>query len=228
MTERGHSQRGFTLVEAVIGVVLAAMLMISAYQVFSYISRQRSRGDVDLQELQGARHAINYLRRDFRSATPQIADTATLSQKRKALRMPIVEASSFSIGNEAVPVLISDGEIHFFKHVYDTPDGAAKALTEQVNYSIYSYRENNQDKTCLMRSVAGQNIMFKDVKDARFELYAHPLNPALPMLLVTLRINADQKDDKTGDYKFFEMTTTISSAITSPFINNPYWHIAQD
>ncbi len=173
MLRCAHAQKGFTLVEAVIGVVLAAMLMISAYQVFSYISRQRSRGDVDLQELQGARHAINYLRRDFRSATPQIADTATLEQKRKALRMPIVEASSFSIGNEAVPVLISDGEIHFFKHVYDTPDGVARPATEQVNYRIDS---------------------------------AH----------------------KTGDYKFFEMTTTISSAITSPFINNPYWHIAEE
>jgi type II secretory pathway component PulJ len=222
MTRCAVQQRGFTLVEAVIGVVLATMLIISAYQVFTYISRQRSRGDVDLQELQGARHAINYLRRDFRSATPQIADSATLAQKRKALRMPIVEASSFSIGNEAVPVLISDGEIHFFKHLYDTPDGVTRPATEQVNYRIDSAHK------CLVRSVAGVDTVFKDIKDARFELYAHPLNPALPMLLVTLRINADQKNDKTGEFKFFEMTTTISSAVTSPFINNPNWHIAQD
>ncbi|HAE37762.1 MAG TPA: hypothetical protein DCG57_03885 [Candidatus Riflebacteria bacterium] len=221
-------QRGFTLVEAVIGVALATLLMFTAYQVFSYVSKQRSRGGVDLQELQGARYAINFLRRDFRSACPQIAAKATLEQKRKALRMPLVEANAFTIGNEAVPVIISDGEIHFFKHVYNTPEGVAQPATEQVNYSIYRYKENNEDKQCLMRSVAGQNIMFKDVKAARFELYAHPLSSAVPMLLVTLSINADQKSEKTGEHKFFEMTTTISSAITSPFINNPYWHISQD
>ncbi len=228
MLRRKADRRGFTFVEAVIGILLATALMFTSYSVFSYVSKQRSRGSVDLQELQGARYAINYLRRDFRSATPQISDSATLSQKRKALRMPVVKASEFTIGNEAVPIVVSANEIHFFKHVYDTPEGAARPLTEQVNYSVHSYRENNEDKQCLMRSVAGQNIMFKDVKGARFELYAHPLNPALPMLLVTLRINADQKNEKTGDHQFFEVTTTISSAITGPFINTPYWHVNQD
>jgi len=222
MLTRHADKKGFTLVEAVIGVALATMLMFTAYQVFSYVSKQRSRGDVDLQELQGARYAINFLRRDFRSACPQIADKATLAQKRKALRMPIVEANAFNIGNEAVPVIISDGEIHFFKHLYNTPAGAAQPATEQVNYRIDNARK------CLVRSVAGVETVFKDIKAAKFELYAHPLSSALPMLLVTLRINADQKNEKTGDFKFFEMTTTISSAVTSPFINNPYWHIPQD
>ncbi|PKL47810.1 MAG: hypothetical protein CVV42_11755 [Candidatus Riflebacteria bacterium HGW-Riflebacteria-2] len=222
LTGPADKQRGFTLVEAVIGVALATLLMFSAYQVFSYVSKQRSRGDVDLQELQGARYAINFLRRDFRSASPQIADTATLAQKRAALRMPVVEANAFSIGNEAVPVIISDGEIHFFKHLYNTPEGSSQPATEQVNYRIDTARK------CLVRSVAGVETVFKDIKGAKFELYAHPLSSALPMLLVTLRINADPKNEKTGEHKFFEMTTTISSAITSPFINNPYWHIAQD
>lgn len=213
---------GFTLVEAVVGVVLAMALMMTTYQVFSYVNKQRSRGSVDLQELQGARYAINYLRRDFRSATPQIADSATLAQKRKALRMPVVEAHSFTIGNEAVPVIIDDGEIHFFKHRYDTPENVAKPVLDQVNYRI-----DNAHK-CLVRSGAGADIVFEGIKDAKFELYAHPLAPAVPMLLVTLRINADEKDEKTGAHKYFELTTTISSSIASPFINNPHWHIAQE
>lgn len=213
---------GFTLVEAIIGVALAAALLMGIYSIFSYISKQRSRGEVDLQELQGARYAINYLRRDFRSATPQIDDSATLGQKKKALRMPVVEARSFTIGNEAVPIIIDKGEIHFFKHIYDTPEASAIAKTEQVNYRI------DKAHKCLVRSVAGTDVVFKDVKSAKFELYAHPLAPEVPMLLVTLKINADKKDDKTGDYEFFELTTTISSAIASPFVNNPHWHISQN
>ncbi len=220
MHKAGHS--GFTLIEAVVGVVLAAALMMGTYSVFSYVSKQRSRGVVDLQELQGARYAINYLRRDFRSATPQIADSATLAQKRKALRMPVVESHSFTIGNKAVPIIIDKAEIHFFKHIYDTPEASTAAKTEQVNYRI------DKAHKCLVRSVAGTDVIFKDVKDVKFELYAHPLTPEVPMLLVTLKINADKKNEKTGDHEFFELTTTISSAITSPFTNNPYWHIAQD
>ena len=213
---------GFTLVEAVIGIALATALMVVSYRVFTYIGIQRSRGAVDLQELQGARHAINYLRRDFRSAAPQIAKTATLTQKKKALRMPVVEAHSFTIGNEAVPIIIDDAEIYFFKHLYSTPDSAKEPATEQVNYRIDSAHK------CLVRSVAGVETVFKDIKGAKFELYAHPLAPEVPMLLVTLRIDADQKKERTGGREYFELTTTISSAITSQIINNPYWHISQD
>ncbi|OGK12522.1 MAG: hypothetical protein A2W80_19150 [Candidatus Riflebacteria bacterium GWC2_50_8] len=228
LRSRAGRRPGFTLVEAVVGIALATALLVTSYKVFTYISKQRSRGAVDLQELQGARYAINFLRRDFRSATPYIEDGATLVQQKKALRMPVVEANSFTIGNKAVPIVVGDKEIHFYKHLYNTPDTAVEALTEQVNYRIYSYREHNEDKQCLMRSVAGQNTMFKDIKDARFELYAHPLAPEVPMLLVTLRIDADEKKERTGGREFFELTTTISSAITSQAINNPYWHISQD
>ncbi|MBU1106329.1 MAG: hypothetical protein KKB51_06650 [Candidatus Riflebacteria bacterium] len=219
---RNPGRFGFTLVEAVVGIALATALMVFSYRVFTYIGMQRSRGAVDLQELQGARYAINYLRRDFRSAAPQIANTATLIQKKKALRMPMVEAHSFTIGNEAVPVIIDDAEIYFYKHLYSTPDSAREPSTEQVNYRIDGARK------CLVRSVAGVEIVFKDIKAAKFELYAHPLAPEVPMLLVTLRIDADQKDIKAGGREYFELTTTISSAITSQILNNPFWHISQD
>ncbi|HMM61455.1 MAG TPA: prepilin-type N-terminal cleavage/methylation domain-containing protein, partial [Candidatus Rifleibacterium sp.] len=90
MQTQAHKRRcsGFTLVEAMIGMMLVSALLTMSYKVFSYITMQRSRGSVDLQELQGARHAINYLRRDFRCAAPVIAKDATLAQKINALRNP--------------------------------------------------------------------------------------------------------------------------------------------
>ncbi|EKD81985.1 MAG: hypothetical protein ACD_39C01534G0001, partial [uncultured bacterium] len=57
---RSNKRTGFTLVEAVVGIALATALLVTSYKVFTYIGKQRSRGSVDLQELQGARYAINF------------------------------------------------------------------------------------------------------------------------------------------------------------------------
>lgn len=216
-----NGRQAFTLVEAMIGVMLISGLLTMSFKVFSYINTQRSRGSVDLQELQGARHAINYLRRDFRCAAPLIAESATLEQKKKALRMPVVEEKSFIKGSEAIPVVIAESEIHFFRHMYDTPETSSRPKTEEVNYFIDSARK------CLVRSGAGVEKVFSDIRGARFELYAHPLKPEVPMLLVTLIIDADTKDKGAGR-NFFELTTTISSAVANQSINNPWWHISQD
>lgn len=222
MAKRSNTRRtGFTLVEAVIGTMLVSALLTMSYKVFSYVSMQRSRGSVDLQELQGARHAINYLRRDFRCAAPLIAESSTLEQKKKALRMPVVEEKSFVKGDEAVPIIISDSEIHFFKNMYNTPESDSSPATEEVNYHIDGARK------CLVRSGAGVEKVFADIKGAKFELYAHPFKPEIPMLLVTLIIDADPEDKGAGR-NFFEITTTISSAIANQNINYPYWHISQD
>jgi prepilin-type N-terminal cleavage/methylation domain-containing protein len=220
MTARQQRQ-GFTLVEAMIGMMLVSALMTMSYKVFSYITLQRSRGSVDLQELQGARHAINYLRRDFRCAAPVFADAATLEQRKKAYRNPVIEAKSLNKGANTVPIVVSDNEIHFFRHLYDTPESVSKPKVEEVNYHMDGARK------CLVRSAAGKERVFSDIKGARFELYAHPLKPEVPMLLVTLIIDADLKD-KGGGRTFFELTTTISSAVANQNINNPYWHIHQN
>lgn len=212
---------GFTLVEAMIGMMLVSALMTMSYKVFSYITLQRSRGSVDLQELQGARHAINYLRRDFRCAAPVLSDAATLEQKMKAMRNPVVEKKIFIKGGNTVPIIVSDSEIHFFRQLYDTPESVEKPKVEEVNYHMDGARK------CLVRSAAGKERVFSDIRGAKFELYAHPLKPQIPMLLVKLIIDADLKD-KGGGRNFFEMTTTISSAVANQNINNPFWHSHQE
>ncbi len=221
MISRKLSHHGFTLVEAMIGMMLVSALLTMSYKVFSYINLQRSRGSVDLQELQGARHAINYLRRDFRCAAPVFSDAATLEQKKNSMRNPVVEAKTFKKGANTVPIVISDNEIHFFRHLYDTPEAIAKPKVEEVNYHMDGARK------CLVRSAAGKERVFSDIRGAKFELYAHPLKPEVPMLLVTLIIDADLKD-QGGGRNFFELTTTISSAIANQNINNPFWHVHHD
>lgn len=215
-----QKRQGFTLVEAMIGIMLVSALLTMSYKVFSYINLQRSRGSVDLQELQGARYAINYLRRDFRCAAPVFSDTASIEQKKKAMRNPVVEAKTFDKKANTVPIVVSDSEIHFFRHLYETPESSAKPKVEEVNYRIDNTRK------CLVRSASGKERVFSDIRAARFELYAHPLKPEIPMLLVTLTIDADPKD-KSGKASL-ELTTTISSSVANQNINNPYWHISSD
>lgn len=208
---------GFTLVETLIGVLLVSLLLTVTFKVFSFINTQRSRGSVDLQELQGARYAINYLRRDFRCAAPLIPRTATLAQKKNAVRMPAIEAKSFVKSDETVPILISDSEIHFFRQLYTTPDLTTTPATEEIIYHI------DRDRKCLVRLSAGKEQAFPEIKGARFELYGHPLKPEIPMLLVTLVIDADTKESGTNR-NFLELTTTISSSVANQNINNPSWN----
>ncbi|NCB38880.1 MAG: hypothetical protein EOM80_08930 [Erysipelotrichia bacterium] len=221
MAKKSRINHGFTLVEAVIGMMLISGLLIMFYKAFTYIGAQRARGSVDLQEMQGARYAINYLRRDFRCAAPVIPKTATVAQKKKALHMPIVEAKLFAKGDTTVPILVSDSEIHFFRHLYNTPELSSVIAIEEINYRIDSARK------CLVRSGAGKEQVFPDIREAKFELYSHPLKSEIPMLLVTLIIDADLKDAGAGR-NFLELTTTISSAIANQNINNPYWYINYD
>ncbi|HNX77301.1 MAG TPA: prepilin-type N-terminal cleavage/methylation domain-containing protein [Candidatus Rifleibacterium sp.] len=218
MADNPQKRRGFTLVEAMIGMMLASALITMSYKVFTYINMQRSRGSVDLQELQGARHAINYLRRDFRCAAPVFSNSASLGQIKIAMRNPVVNDKDFNKSGNTVPIVVYENEVHFFRHLYNTPETASKPAVEEVIYQMDGARK------CLVRSAAGLEKVFPDIRGARFELYAHPLKPEIPMLLVTLIIDADLKD-QGGGRNFFELTTTVSSAVANQNINNPYWNI---
>ncbi|HOY68947.1 MAG TPA: hypothetical protein PLP29_18875 [Candidatus Ozemobacteraceae bacterium] len=212
----GRRARGVTLVELAIGVVLVAALLGVTYKVFSYITNARKRGSVDLQELQGARFAINHLRRDFRCATPFIPKSATLTQKAKAFEMPIVDAKTFTKGDSTIPVLVSPAELHFHRQMYDTPDLTTSPVLEEVNYHI------DEARNCLIRTTAGRELAFPGIRNVKFELYGHPLDPGVPMLLVTLTVDADpSKGAKTPD---LEITSTLSSSVINQNIHQRSWN----
>ncbi|HEY9071171.1 MAG TPA: hypothetical protein VIV61_13015 [Candidatus Ozemobacteraceae bacterium] len=213
----GTQKRGVTLVELAIGVILVAALLGITYKVFSYITNARKRGSVDLQELQGARFAINHLRRDFRCATPFIPKSATLAQKAKAFEMPIVDAKAYTKGDVTVPVLVSPAELHFHRQVYDTPDLTTSPVLEEVNYHI------DEARKCLIRTTAGRELAFPGIRNVKFELYGHPLNPETPMLLVTLVVDADA-DKKGPGTPDLEITTTLSSAVINQNLHYRSWN----
>jgi len=131
--------------------------------------------------------------------------------------MPVIEAGAYVKDDKLVPILISDSEIHFSRHLYDTPDLTTTPATEEVIYHIDTARK------CLVRSSAGKELVFPEIQGAKFELYGHPLKPDMPMLLVTLVIDADTKENGTG-HNFLELTTTISSSLANQNLNNLYWH----
>lgn len=209
--------RGFTLAETIIGMLVISLLMLVTYRVFSYIISQRNRGTVDIQELQGARNAINHLRRDFRGAAPVISSSATLTQRKVARKLPVVKFENFSSNIGYTPVMVSNSELHFFKNSYKTPSDKPKANREQINYRIDTKRK------CLIRTCNGVETAFADIREAKFELYSHPVHASVPMLLVSLVIDAESSKN-TGARSFFELTTTISSSLTSPGINYPTWN----
>ncbi|NLI74914.1 MAG: hypothetical protein GX442_00570 [Candidatus Riflebacteria bacterium] len=213
----GEGRGGFTLVEAVIGLLLVAVLFALVFRIFSHINRQRALGSVDLQELQGARYAINFLRRDFRSAAPMIPKLATFAQKEKAALSPAVEAKTWTKTDSTVPIVVADSEIHFHRQLFDTPDFATTPATEEVSYHIDGARK------CLVRVSAGKEIPFPEVKGARFELYGHPLRADIPMLLVSLVIEAKSKEG-AGKTEDLEFVTTISSSPSNQNLHYPFWH----
>jgi type II secretory pathway component PulJ len=222
MSPRNSNSRcGFTFIEVAMGTLLISLLLTMSYKILSSITNQRNRGSVDIQELQGARRVINYLRRDFRCAVPNIPSSLTIEQKKKARRMPIIQEKFFKKGSEAVPILIGDSEIHFFRQLYTTSELTLLPATEEVHYRF------DETHKCLVRSTPGSEIRFPHLKGIKFELYAHPLTPSMPMILVTLKID-DDSQNQIGSHTIFEMTTTISSAITNQNLNNPYWHSNSD
>lgn len=216
---RRAGKGGFTLVEAVIGLLLVAVLFALVFRIFSHINRQRALGSVDLQELQGARYAINYLRRDFRSAAPMIPKLATFAQKEKAALSPAVEAKTWTKSDSTVPIVVADSEIHFHRQLFDTPDFATTPATEEVNYHI----RKEGSRQYLVRVSAGKEISFPEVKGARFELYGHPLRPDVPMLLVSLVIEAQSREG-AGKTEDLEFVTTISSSPSNQNLHHPFWY----
>ena len=210
-------KKGFSLVELMVVLVISSILATTAYKIFSFTIYSRNRNSVELQELQGARTAINYLRRDIRCAAPFVPKSSSIKQRRKSVQEPIMNASYFPQKAAVIPILVSESEVHFFKYNY-----GSKSLTQQIEMEEVNYRFDKKRK-CLVRTCAKKEKTFKDIKAARFELYTHPLGNNTPMLLVTLEIKSGGNLESSSD-KSFILSTTICSAITNQNINYLNWN----
>lgn len=207
-------RRGVTLVEILIGTILAVMLIALSVGMIRFVRRHQSVGTSDLRELQDARLAISHLRRDFRSATINTESNVTLSKQRNLHRNPLVQAGSWRAESGVTPIIVDRTSIQFFKQSFETDSTDKNPKLQQIMYQIDSSRN------CLVRSGPGFETAFTSIINADFRIYGHPLNKDVPVLLVKFDIMAEDLES----HQNMEFVTTISSSVISQKINNLSWH----
>lgn len=204
-------KKGFTLVETVISVGMAAGIIILVMNLASVIRGDVAKGTVDLQNLQEARLVINSLRRDFSSATPLYDDSENFAIRDEIRNDPMLYASTYT-AHKSRPIVLNSHDIIFCK---TTANSDGNKTREDIHYSFDSTSKvlNRQS------SVTGKKV-FKGMEDIKFDLYYHPLNDEVPMILVTMLI----KTKEANETKELELTTTICSSIVNRDVTNLYWN----
>ena len=211
---------GFTMVEVTVAVGMAAALLIFALQMTSSVRSDVAKGTVDLQNLQNAREVINYLRRDFICAIPTYYQSETTEIKDETRAQPMIFVSgAYGSAHNTKPIIVSKHDVFFSKKEFDS---SRNVVIKAVQYT---FDPTTQTLVRLVREDGkDSNKVFKDIKNITFDLYHHPLNENVPMLLVSMQVET-KESNKTND---LELTTTICSSITNRDVVNLDWNNAFD
>lgn len=208
---RIHNNSAFTLVETIVGFALAAALIIFVMQFARMARSSVAKGDVDLQNLQESRAAINSLRRDLLVATPVYIPADGLDAREEIRRNPILVTDQFSKQQKSRPVIVSEHEIHFCRYSLDEN---GKKTTENISYIF-----DGNEKSLVRISLAGKKV-FTGIENVRFSVYFHSINSGIPLLWVVLTV----ENNEGGESKKLELATTIASSIISQDLNNFHWN----
>lgn len=203
-------KKGFTLVEAVIAMGMAAGIIILVMNLASVIRGDVAKGTVDLQNLQEARLVINSLRRDFSSAIPLYDSSEDIKIRDQIRNDPMLYASTYT-AHKSRPIILNGQDIIFCK---TTADNSGNRTREEIHYSF------DPVSKVLNRQSASGNKVFKGMESIKFDLYYHPLNDEVPMILVTMLI----KTKEANETKELELTTTICSSIVNRDVTNLTWN----
>lgn len=203
-------KKGFTLVETVVAVGLAAAIIALVMKLSGIIRGDVAKGTVDLQNLQDARLVINSLRRDFSSATPLYDSNEKMEVREEVRTDPVLYATSYT-KHSSRPIVLNSHDIIFCKN---TSDSGGNRVREEIQYSF------DPSSKVLNRHSASGNKAFKGMEDIKFDLYYHPLNDEVPMILVTMKI----KTEEAHETKELELTTTICSAVVNHDVTNLEWN----
>ncbi|MBU1106045.1 MAG: type II secretion system GspH family protein [Candidatus Riflebacteria bacterium] len=209
--KKNHNNRAFTLVETLVGFALATALIILVMQLGRITRASVAKGDVDLQNLQEARSAINSLRRDFLVATPLYNTSDGLDIREEIRNNPVLTSDRFSKQQKSRPVIVSDQEIHFCRY---TLDQNGNKTIEEISYVF-----DKTDKSLIRTTLSGKKV-FTGIENARFSVYSHSLDPRVPLLWVALTV----ENKESGESKKLELATTIASSIISQDLNNSHWN----
>ena len=215
--KRRINKIGFTLVEVAIAVGMASALLLFAMKMTSSIRTNVAKGTVDLQNLQNARKVINYLRRDFSCAIPIYDQNDSMEIKDEVRAEPMIYvAGAYNFAHNTKPIVVSKHDVVFSKKEFDS--------SKNVTIKVVQYTYDPASQTLIRGDGSSSNIIFKDIKDISFDLYFHPLNENVPMLLVSMQVET-KESNKTN---ILDLKTTICSNITNRDIVNLDWNNAFD
>ena len=167
MTICFSNQKGISFVELMVCIIITALLFGLIYKFMANTRYNYMYGVVNLQNLQEARLAINYIRRDFSSACPRFEDpnedsqngyinlqksSKTLTRTSETKGMKVfsgIEDVNFALYthemNPNVPLLWVQLVIHESENMYGSSEiGKALELTTTISSSFINSSQNNK------------------------------------------------------------------------------------
>lgn len=215
-----RNRYGITFVELAISLGVGLMALLMIYQFMSSTRQHYMFGTVNLQNLQEARLAINYLRRDFSSACPRI-DEPNLSpggyvDLQKIRKQMFVSASvPAGAGGDLLQVLPQGLLFHKF---------AFGASDHNPRVELVRYEFDSAARVLTRLSENGHIQTFSGIEEVEFRLYTHRLNPQVPILWVRLKVHEGGSVSKAGEIgSALEITTSIASSFIVSSVKNKFW-----
>jgi len=119
-----RSQRGFTLVEIMIAVLIAAILAVMAFEAMQQALGSRERVRANAARLQAVQFTMRNFVQDFSQLTP------------RPVREPL--------GGDHMPALLGNDEVTFTRAGWMNPVGSERSTLQRVRYALRGgklYRE---------------------------------------------------------------------------------------
>lgn len=218
ITGRRADRQGMTFVELSVSVGIALVVFLMIYRFLSSTRHHYMYGTVNLQNLQEARLAVNYLRRDFSCACPRIEDPDVSGYVNlQKVRNQVFVTSSWPSSGDGELIQIYPHGLLFHKFAFGSPD-------EKPRVELIRYEFDQAARTLIRHSQDGRIQKFSGFEDVEFQLYAHQLNPKVPVLWARFKVHEGENiygKDSIG--KELELTTSITSPFITSSVNNKYW-----
>lgn len=212
-------KKGMTFVELILSLGIALMVFLMIYRFMSGTRQHYMYGTVNLQNLQEARLAVNYLRRDFSCACPRIDDPSAPGGfvNLQKLRNQMFMSSSWTTAGGGDLIQVLPHGLLFHKFVFGSPD-------EMPRVEMVRYEFDPAARTLTRQTEDGNIQKFSGFEDVEFKLYTHHLNPKVPILWARFKVHEGETIYGTEEIgKALELTTSISSPFITSSVNNKYW-----
>jgi hypothetical protein len=237
-----HPCHGFSFVEMCVSVGIASILLLFMYRFLVEANFQMKTGFHNLESLDQARLAVNYLRRDFAAACPFISsdtfDTESHDPEHEFAAKNLIRQTVFFQDfqfadpkirpqldldrNQSYPLRYSPDEtshLLFFRFRFDETDGKALSGVEQVEYLF-----DPQAKE-LTRRLNGRSVVFTGMEQVEFRFFLPDWASATIMLRVHLKVRniPDHLKDKMTK-TWVRLSTTVNSHFISSNLFDPHWN----